>query len=193
MNIIREVDEGLFFLQRSLALLEPDFIEIINYVKSNPRDAKSDGVLEYGEFLAGMSFAVCQKYIAATLGGLNSADWKVEKKAALDIGPIFKSGITFVAAINAGANYWKHSDEWPLHFDSEENLADNQSPKTKPHANSTIETIGRLTETTEYICSNLLSDLIGHEDFKITALACVMVEWRMAVIDKFNTWPRENL
>ena len=37
-----------------------------------------------------------------------------KKKDVLSKGPKHKDGKTFSEIVNASANYWKHSSEWPL-------------------------------------------------------------------------------
>lgn len=59
------------------------------------------------EYWVGAGFVACQKYIAATAAVLD-----VEKRDALDLGPVHSGGATIASLVNAAANAWKHGDDW---------------------------------------------------------------------------------
>lgn len=176
MNLITEFDAELLFLERSLTALEISLNEIMVRIKSEDCDPDSSGLLDQGDFLIGLGFTVCQRYITGTLGWIKTSGKDISKKKALDVGNIVKNNITYVAAINAGANYWKHSDEWDLIY------YENEEKKLPPQVISTMETVGEITDSPYYIYSNLLYELTKTKNIKLTDLIPIMKSWREQLV-----------
>lgn len=176
MNILKEIDEELFFLESSLTALEVTFSEVMKSIKKYDQDLDSSGLLDEAEFLVGLGFTICQRYITGTLGWIKLTGTDINKTKALAVGDIVKNNITYVAAINSGANYWKHSDEWVKITKECEDL------KIKPQAIYTMETLGEVTDSSYYPCSNLLFELLKSEELRLTSLIPIMKSWRNAII-----------
>jgi hypothetical protein len=64
------------------------------------------GIYDRWEYVVGLGFVGCQRYFDATCNGRG-----VAKANALAMGPVHRSGQTFVAIMNAAANHWKHHSE----------------------------------------------------------------------------------
>ena len=63
--------------------------------------------LDHFEFTTGLAFVACQRYITSTCGWL-----RVPKRTALIVGLRLNADLTYVEALNAAADYWKHADGW---------------------------------------------------------------------------------
>ena len=135
---------------------------------SASRDPDGEGLLDTGEYFVGAGFAAIQRYVSATYPYL-----QVEKSDALAIPPSAADGVSVVQAINAGANYWKHLDEWGLRT-----IVERDVDKLTRVARQTIETIASLTPWADYTCSNLLAALTGAADCALSGLIPLVTEWR---------------
>lgn len=98
------------------------------------------------------------------------------KAAALELGPVDSRGDTVVSAINAAANWWKHSSEWPL-TRAEELSANSARPAAR-----TREIVSKSSESTDFPLSNLLAWLSkGDGSLALTELLPSLVQWRAEV------------
>ena len=70
---------------------------------------EGEEIFGYIEHIVGLGFVVLQQYMTVVCGNLEK-----KKKDVLSKGPKHKDGKTFSEIVNASANYWKHSSEWPL-------------------------------------------------------------------------------
>ncbi|MBZ9561011.1 hypothetical protein [Pseudomonas sp. P116] len=163
-----------------LGLLDTELKTINTQIKQSA-DPDSDGLCDRGEYFIGVGFAGIQRYIASTYRTLG-----IEQGAALALPPFVKNQTTAVRALHAGANYWKHQDEWNLThvvFREVENLKEN--------AKSTIKTIEEITPWAEYTCSNLLAELlhldnsINDKNLLLTPLLDILGDWRIN-LDAFH-------
>lgn len=116
--------------------------------------------------ISGLGFTVCQRYMASAYPSFG-----LSKKEALDLPPLHASGTTIVALINAGANYWKHSDEW----------------RDEKHIDMKEKTLGVLrTALTEaelgYCCSNLVSAIVGNSPQPFRRILKHLMDWRSCMI-----------
>lgn len=86
----------------------------------DPRHPEEFGEFDTMEHICGVSAVTAQQFISTTC-----AWWKVDKKVALSLGPSVGK-TTKIAAINAAANFWKHSDggETPPHAGTKKTLED---------------------------------------------------------------------
>jgi hypothetical protein len=99
------VDYDLQFMEEMLSVVDSKLVKL-QAEATESEDPDQFGVFDRAEFVAGMGFAVCQRYITATSGWL-----KMPKDRALSHGPTLADGTPMARVINAAANYWKHSEE----------------------------------------------------------------------------------
>lgn len=99
-------DGEMALLADLLAMIDNELFQVQAHIEAS-KDTESDGLLDRGEYFVGIGFTAIQQYFTDTL-----TLEKFDKKTALDIGPQHSSGYSFAYAINALANYWKHSAEW---------------------------------------------------------------------------------
>ncbi len=110
-----EIDEEIGFLKLSLDAIEPLHESINHKIKEEVKrgvNLDPSGLCDRSEFLAGLAFTICQKYISATINWFNLGGNKFNKDNSLKLGPFYTDTTTHAQIINAAANYWKHSDEW---------------------------------------------------------------------------------
>lgn len=98
-------DRELQLLSELLNILDGKVVEINNLI-SKSLDPESDGLTDRGEYFIGVGFSVIQQYLTDTLTLTG-----VSKRSALNVGPRYSEDFTFVAVVNAAANWWKHSAE----------------------------------------------------------------------------------
>src|SRR3954468_11933487 len=102
-------DHDLDLLSQLLAVVDQQFDKFEDEFQWS-EEADAFGAYDWAEHIAGIGFAACQTYIAATYPLTH-----VIKGDALRVGPLHSSSGRPVAAIlNAAANFWKHNPEWPL-------------------------------------------------------------------------------
>jgi hypothetical protein len=154
----------------------------VNGKISASRDPASEGLFGTGEYFIGAGFAAIQRYILATYPYLQATKWD-----ALAIPPDAGGGVSVVQAINAGANYWKHLDEWGLR-----NIVDRDINSLSCIARQTIETIECLTPWADYTCSNLLAKLNGMSRVSLNLLLPLVTEWGDNLDERFGTDGRRS-
>ena len=102
-------DYDLDLLSQVLNVLDEQLDKFEDKCQSS-EDADAFGLYDWAEHIAGIGFAACQAYIAATYPVT-----RVAKVDALRGGPLHSaSGRPVAAILNAAANFWKHHPEWPL-------------------------------------------------------------------------------
>ncbi|MCO7626430.1 hypothetical protein NJC08_08395 [Pseudomonas fluorescens] len=173
-------DGDFHALAALLGLLDTELKTINSQIKQSG-DPDSDGLCDRGEYFIGVGLAGIQRYIASTYKTLG-----VEQDTALALPPIAKNQTTAVRALHAGANYWKHQDEWDL-----THVAFREVESLKGNAKSTIKTIEQITPWAEYTCSNLLAELllqdnaINDENLLLSPLLDILKAWRIN-LDAFH-------
>lgn len=121
-------------------------------------DAQLDRIDGEIRDLTGLGFAACQNYIVSI-----SARFQVTKGAALQSGPVHRSGEPLVRWVNAAAN--KHSSEW-----------DGTCSAPRP---KTAEAIAALNlKSTEYALTNILYELVRPLPVRLQTLLPFLVHWR---------------
>src|ERR1700735_1235113 len=100
------LDFDLDFLKDFFTFLDEKLEDLQRRIEESP-DPDQMGLIDDGEYLAGLGFVACQRYLSSTFGPKN-----IEKKDALDIGPKHIGGRTYARFLHSAANYWKHADEW---------------------------------------------------------------------------------
>lgn len=156
-------DRELQLLSELLNIIDGKVVEINNLI-SKSLDPESDGLTDRGEYFIGVGFSVIQQYLTDTLTLTG-----VSKRSALNVGPRYSEYFTFVAVVNAAANWWKHSAEWV---------------GQKATSGLALQTQGIVAETAEsldYPLSNVLAKLLGTNEITLSALLPNLVLWRSAV------------
>ena len=133
-------DGELQLLSELLAILDNKLVEISSLIVTSV-DPESDGLTDRGEYFVGVGFSAIQQYLTDT----------------------------FVAVVNAAANWWKHSAEWVW------------QPKQHGLALRTQGIVTEVSGTEDYPLSNVLSNLQGSSEMTLSALLSNLVLWRSAV------------
>jgi hypothetical protein len=167
-------DADLANMKRVLELLDEELALVQSRAQSSPAP-DAEGHFDRAEYLVGLGFSAIQQYVASTY-----AQFKIARAEALRLPPSTPSGITFVAALNAGANYWKHRDEWGLRAAVARDIALLSRP-----AQQTIKTIEVLTPWDDYTLVNLMATLTQSSALCLTNLVPLVILWRTAV-DSLN-------
>ncbi|MFT9115301.1 MAG: hypothetical protein ABF443_14570 [Acetobacter malorum] len=159
-------DVDFLFLKRHLQLLDLELAPL-NAKISITRDPESAGLCDQAEYFIGQGFVAIQRYLITTKSvlGVNTAD-------AFNTPPQLTSTVSFVTAINVGANYWKHVEEWIeiINKTSHHNLTG--------QARKTLLQIEEITPWAEYTCSNLLAILLKGQSLNLSLLLPKIEEWR---------------
>lgn len=163
-------DADFELLVRHLELLDLELAGI-NAAIAPSRDPESDGLFDAGEYFIGHGFIAIQRYLTATRTGLG-----VSMSDAFRVPPILHGGLSFAAALNAGANYWKHVDEWV------EDLNKSDDPGLKGNALKTLQQLETVTQWEDYTCANLLSVLMDGHALELSRLLPAIAEWRHNLI-----------
>jgi hypothetical protein len=159
-------DSDFTFLSRHLNLLDFELVRINAAIKKSV-DPESDGFFDAGEYFIGDGFVAIQRYLTSTRAGLG-----IGRSVAFQLPPIVNSELTFTEALNAGANYWKHSEEW---F---ETLSRTENAKLKSQAMETIARLEKATPWDDYTCANLLAILVNGKELELSSLLPGIAEWR---------------
>ena len=123
-----------------------------------------ESIFESIEHIVGLGFVVLQQYMTVVCGNLEK-----KKKDVLSKGPKHKDGKTFSEIVNASANYWKHSSEWPL----------DKNCRDKDKRIKAIEAILRsFSDNGGYPLVNILSELSHTEKGQFNAVFKKILEWR---------------
>ena len=163
-------DVDLVFLKKLVALLDSRLDEVQQAIDSSS-DPEEMGHFDDGEYVIGMGFIACQRYLASTYG-----PGGISKKTALETGPRHTGGETIAQIINAAANFWKHCDEWDLHSTVFRNRAG-----LKPIQLETIRVIDTVTSWEDYTCTNLLAALAAPGQPRLEYLVPQLEAWRDAL------------
>ena len=153
-------------LSKYLKLLDSELIKI-NAAIAESMDPVSDGLCDSGEYIIGNGFVAIQHYLKSTY----SLE-RVDQGEAFDMPPYVNENITFANALNVGANYWKHQEEWFRTIFTAENAT------LKGQALRTLEMLDMVTPWEDYTCSNLLAILVDGKELELTSLLPKIIEWR---------------
>jgi hypothetical protein len=167
-----QLDNGIFdadlhLLQDLFAVLDPR-LERIQVGITTSFDPDAMGHFDEAEYLCGMGFIACQRYLAATFGSSG-----ISKEKALALGPVHTGGEPIARILNAAANYWKHIEEWDPHSAI---LHDQQA--LQPNQLATIRTIETVAAWDDYTCANLLASLTAPNEPRLHHLLPLLEAWR---------------
>ncbi len=161
------LDCDLSFLQDLFALLDARLDQVREKIDASS-DPDSMGYFDEAEYISGMGFIACQRYLTSTYGPLNIA-----KNSALSVGPVHAGGEFYARIINASANYWKHEDEWGLQA-----TVDRDRSALGPQQLETIRIIETVTPWDAYTCANVLWVLTDPNESRLTNLVPIIEAWR---------------
>ncbi|MFT6076156.1 MAG: hypothetical protein ACJAVT_002291 [Yoonia sp.] len=152
-------------LLRYLKLLDSELIKI-NAAITESTDPDSDGLCDRGEYLIGTGLVAIQHHLKSVqcLSGCKASE-------VFNAPPFVKDDVSYASAINAGANYWKHQEEWFKTLSSDENSS------LKGHALDTFSRLEKLTPWDAYTCSNLLAIMLDGKELELSALLPKIFEW----------------
>jgi hypothetical protein len=167
-------DSDLGNLHDLLALMDGKLSSIVDAARRSA-DPDSEGLFDEGDYFIGVALTAIQQYITSTY-----AQFKIDRSDALRLPPKVNENLTFVAALNAGSNFWKHRDEWGLRANVSRDIDSLNS-----QARQTIKTIEILTPWDDYTLSNLMACLTPSGELRLTELVPQLTEWRDAV-DSMN-------
>lgn len=156
-------DGELRLLSELLNDLDKKVFEI-NRIIASSVDPVSDGLTDRGEYFVGVGFSAMQQYLTDTLTLTD-----IKKYRAFEIGPRHSGKLTFVAVVNAAANWWKHSAEWV------------GQPIQNGLAEKTQEIVLEVAGTEDYPLSTVLAKLQNTSEMTLSALLPSLVLWRSAV------------
>lgn len=159
------IDFEIGCLRHVLANTDRMLQEIDDAAESNPH-GDALGIFDYAEFIAGVGFVSCQKYMKWISGTANMRE-------LLQLGPTHTTGETWANIIYAAANYWKHSDEW-----DPANLTHQQR--------QTAAIVQSVSQISEYTCSNLLFELTTPADARFEHVLPSLLAWRNKVAESIR-------
>jgi hypothetical protein len=161
----RVLDFDLEFLRELLGVLDSHLDRLSTYAMRLD-DPESFGIYESRDYIVGIGFAACQRYIATT-----SAECLLEKPKALALGPPHHSGESLASIINAAANCWKHQDEWAL-------------PGNRGFRRQTVDTLAALgLPDNVYTMDAILHKLVLGSTPHLMALLPHLEAWRDSLPD----------
>lgn len=99
-------DGNLSLLRRHLHLLDLELVPLCIAIKGSG-DPDGAGLCDSAEYFIGNGFVAAQRYLTATRSGIG-----VGAADAFSCAPMVSADLSIAGAINAGANYWKHMEEW---------------------------------------------------------------------------------
>lgn len=159
------VDLHIGDLVRYLKLLDSELMKI-NAAITQSKDPDTDGLCDSGEYLIGNGLVAIQHY-------LKSVHCLSRVKAGVAFGtpPFINGDVSFASALNAGANYWKHQEEWFA------TLLSGEDTSLKGQALDTLAKLENITPWGSYTCSNLLAILVDGKELELSALLPKIIEW----------------
>ncbi len=102
-----EYADGCFnHLKLFLRMIDNELVSVNIRIKEST-DPDSDGLCDLGEYFIGYGFIAIQRYISSTYPQTAKNKGDIYK-----FGQKLKDDLYLIQAINAGANYWKHHEEW---------------------------------------------------------------------------------
>lgn len=160
------LDYDIGLLERHLSILDLEISRITDAINVS-RDPESDGLCDAGEYFIGHGLVAIQHYLTFCRAWLG-----VSGKKPLAQPPMVNCDVAYADALNAGANYWKHHEEW---F---ETLWASENAKLKSQSQRTLSSLEKVTPWESYTCSNLLAILTEGGEFQLSTLLPKLKEWR---------------
>lgn len=159
--------DGDFLLLRShLSLLDLELVRL-NAAIDVSGGLEVDALRDSSEYFIGHGFVAIQRYLTATRTGFG-----IGMNEAFGIPPMTSHGVSLVTAINLGANYWKHVEEWT------EKINKSIDAELTGNALNTFNQLTAITPWREYTCSNLLAIILEGQRLELSLLLPKIEEWR---------------
>jgi|GEM_PF-811391 len=177
-------DSDFYFLEKFLRMIDTELSEIDKQIKQS-KDPDSDGLCDLGEYFIGYGFIAIQRYITSTY-----PQTSFKKMQSLKLGHKINDDLYLLEAINAGANYWKHENEWPFPLNEGEPddkgmipiEIDRTGSNLKGIQKITYDTITKITPYADYTLSNLLAGIVlkttNTSNLNFSVLLSFIKEWR---------------
>jgi hypothetical protein len=127
----------------------------------DPELADQLGISDAAEHAAGLGFVAGQAYLTTTCGFL-----RIKKDIAFKLGPpLSETGRPIAEIVNAAANHWKHSAEWPPREDLRQRRE---------------ELFGLLgcSDRDDYPLLTVLANLTPSRDAPLSSLVSLLAAWR---------------
>ncbi len=161
------IDFNLDFLRRAAVLIDAS-LDRLDRESGASQDPDAFGIFDEAEYLVGFGFVACQTYLTAIA---SQSTLKGEKRKALSLGPLHRTGQSMAQLVNAAANYWKHSPEWSL-----------DTPSIQ--AKQTLEVISRLGVDTSapYPTANMLYEILTPHPARFAPLLPFLTQWRNTLL-----------
>nr|WP_025828265.1 hypothetical protein [Acetobacter persici] len=163
-------DGDFLLLRRHLSLLDLELVRL-NAAIDVSGGLEVDALRDSSEYFIGHGFVAIQRYLTATRTGFG-----IGMNEAFGIPPMTSHGVSLVTAINLGANYWKHVEEWT------EKINKSIDAELTGNALNTFNQLTAITPWREYTCSNLLAIILEGQRLELSLLLPKIEEWRNNVI-----------
>lgn len=160
-------DNELSYLQELLGCIDKILLDINTRIKTSA-DPESEGLCDKAEYFVGVGFCAIQRYLADVL-----EDKKIDKGAALQLGPKTAEGLPVSMLIHSAGNYWKHSPEWHIWLDR----LDERSQRT-------VDRIMSYEGLVRYPLSEVLAGLCESGELSLLECIPILKEWRQSVDSK---------
>ena len=159
-------DGDFLLLRRHLSLLDLELVRL-NAAIDVSGGLEVDALRDSSEYFIGHGFVAIQRYLTATRTGFG-----IGMSEAFGIPPMTSHGVSLVTAINLGANYWKHVEEWT------EKINKSIDAELMGNALNTFNQLTAITPWREYTCSNLLAIILEGQRLELSLLLPKIEEWR---------------
>lgn len=157
-------DPELSYLEELLGCVDKVLSDVHSRIKDSI-DPESEGLCDKGEYFIGVGFCAMQRYLVDVL-----QDKRIDKGAALLIGPKTKEDLPIAVLIHSAGNYWKHSPEWHIWMEK----LDERSQKT-------IDRLLTHDRSAWYPLSEVLASLCDGGGLSLLSCIPFLKKWRQAV------------
>ena len=161
------IDYDLQLLDTVLSHLDSEVARLMNESRVTEMGYEL-GYFDRCEFLSGLGFVACQWYMKAIIQRHGP-----EERTPLRSGPTHRTGKSIAATVNAAANLWKHSAEWPEGGDL--------SKKQRLTA-ELVESLG-VDPLQEFPMVGVLAELLRPLPAELARLAPFLEHWRDSLIE----------
>ncbi len=171
-------DYDLDFLEDFFTFLDAKLDDLQQRIEQAD-DPDQMGLLDDAEYLAGLGFVACQRYLATTFWPIvlepndGRSEKSEKKKDALKFGPRYARDQSYAQILNSAANYWKHVDEW-----NKDAVIARDSSALKGDESATMSKIETVIKWSDYTCFNLLAALTDINKPRFAVLVPVLIAWR---------------
>lgn len=166
-------DGCLTHLKTFLGMLDTELSAINQEIKASV-DPDTEGLCDLGEYFIGYGFVAIQRYLTSTY-----PQTKLLKNNIYKIGHKIHDDLHLIEAINAGANYWKHEEEW---YSNPREEAENSKKNKGNNMLRTLSPIEKATPYANYTLANLLHEILQsvspESELSFSPILPFIEEWR---------------